>query len=479
MSTENNGNLLKFSEYLKDIFRRKGRKQSVSFSPKKSIFVGRKEHIEQLENLLSSHLQETDKRVRVISIYGKSGVGKSYLVNHILDEFDAQLKKHLKIKIFYSPKNMYSLASVFTGQLITNANVNLKKFRGLRKTRKVIENIDRQFIAKSIKDKNKNAEISRKLFNDAQVVGIKGFLAYIKNKAGVEDLDISDDDIKELISNLPANSYNSVDRILNTKKYRVDNNLQRELATDLLNDIERMTKRNILRRRYRNSLIFIIDDYEGLKSIADSIFFNELIGPLKNQKINSLFIFIGREELDWKTSWRFYNDTQEPSIELKTFNDEEAGDYLEQMGISNASDRRRIINKSQRLPLLLEILANATINHTEAKWVEDYFNRITAHMDNQQKEWLKRVCFLDTRVDQDTISVMLGDNVDQAKKAFDWFKNEGTAYINTPDGWEVDPIVKTLVQEKVEQDSLAETHEYKKQAQKAKEKYEELKSKVG
>ncbi len=183
------------------------------------LFIGRKESISQLQNLISDHIKNTDQRVRIISVYGKSGIGKSYLVNHALGEFEAQLKTHLKLKISYSSKNAYSLESIFTGQLLLNANVPIKKFRNLQKTRKVIENIDRQFVERSIKDKNKNSEITRKLFKEANVVGIKGFLSYLKNKAGVEELDISDEDIRSLLSNLPNDSYNSFDRIFNTKKY--------------------------------------------------------------------------------------------------------------------------------------------------------------------------------------------------------------------------------------------------------------------
>jgi len=440
----------------------------------KDIFVGRKEDVEKLDSFLLDHLSNLSQRVRIISVFGKSGVGKSYLVDHVLNRFRDQTTNDLILRIYYS-KNTYSLASIFTGQLLNNARSNFIGFSNLQKSRKVIENIDEEFVSKSVRSKDRNSELKNRLFKEARVVGIKGFLEFIKTKSGMKSIDIPEEDIRDLLKNLPKDSHNALDRIFNTKKYRIDNNLEREVGTDLINDLKAMRKHNLFKRKYIRSLIFIIDDYEALQPFVESILLSNLIGPLKNQDFNSLFIFIGREELDWNTYWRVYEECRTPSIELKAFSDKEARGYLKQKGIKKLQDIKRIINKSHNLPLLLEILSDAVLNNTEAKWVEDYFERITAHMDDQQKEWLKKFSFLDTRVDQDTISVMVGNNKDEAKKAFEWFIKEGTAYINTSEGWEVDPIVRSLVREKVKQDSLLETQNLVKQAKLAKEIYDALK----
>ena len=50
-----------------------------------AIFVGRKEPIGYLSSLLRKNLDK-EKGLRIISIYGKSGVGKTFLINKVLQQ---------------------------------------------------------------------------------------------------------------------------------------------------------------------------------------------------------------------------------------------------------------------------------------------------------------------------------------------------------------------------------------------------------
>lgn len=133
---------------------------------KPDIFVGRQDSISYLENLIRQNLNDSDKRIRIISIFGKSGVGKSYLVSHVLNRIGEDLRRQLILKIWHS-KNTNSLATIFTNQLIDNSEVSSRRFKRLGRFRKVVEAIDKKFLVKTIKDESRIAELREKLFSDA------------------------------------------------------------------------------------------------------------------------------------------------------------------------------------------------------------------------------------------------------------------------------------------------------------------------
>ena len=80
--------------------------------------------------------------------------------------------------------------------------------------------------------------------------------------------------------------------------------------------------------------------------------------------------------------------------------------------------------------------------------------------------------FLNVRIDKDTIEMMLPDV--RAKEVMDWFKSEASARVSTRDGWQVDPIVKTIIQARVEMESWRTTREYREKAEEADKVYVQL-----
>jgi hypothetical protein len=369
--------------------------------------------------------------------------------------------------------NHNSLSNVFLQQIPRNSNIKENYFKKLKSIGKTLKSMDDKFLQKTLKDQEKIDEIKNKIIKEAGHVGVKFLIKTLATQTGINEINIAEEDLKKLVEHSFDVSYNSFDRVFNTQKYRLENFLPKEIALAFLTDIDKILDNKKLNKK---ELLIIMDDFEAFQDGIQEVFLRHIIGQLKAKNYNSTLIFIGRDELDWIEKWRVHQDSKKPSIHLKVFSIEEAQNYLQKKGIDNEKDIKSIIKDSQRLPLLLDILSNAKLEGVEVKWIEDYYRRITHHMNKEQKEWLEKISFLDVRVDIDTITTLLNGDSDEAERAFSWFKKEGTAYTTSSEGWFVDSIVKSLVKKKVNQESLLKSKKYTDSAKKSKIRYDNLKN---
>jgi len=429
-----------------------------------SVFVGREGFINRLSRLIRAN-SSPGRGLKIISIYGKSGVGKSFLINKVLQQEHSFLDRQLVLKIYRLP--LMSLPQVLL-QVVESSGLGNGSFR---KTRGLINGaraVDKKFL----RHVEKKSPQLRRAIENLGVVGIKWALKQYHLTPDILGIDIAEQDIRELVNFAQRETSRFVDRMLKTPRYWAEVDLETFAGEALWEDISRVVNTAEKYRRqktppfrrfpYKHSLLFIIDDYEGISPLMEKTFLR-LASRLEKAAFNSLLVFVGRNELSWMSTWRYFSAFREESIRLDVFSEQEARKYLLLKGINNPHMEKEILARSYRLPLLLEILTDVYIKGRKTNWIEEYFRRITYHMNKKQREWLEMLSFIDGRIDEDVIAAIVGSR-EMAQEIFEWFKQEGTAHISTEKGWEIDPIVRSLIREKVWQDSQLRAEKYRRVA---------------
>lgn len=462
-------------------------------------FIGRQNSIGQLTDALNKNSKQfsrnaDDSAFRILSVWGKAGVGKTSLLEHALNLEAKSLKKQLIIRAGKS-KFPQSIASIIANDFIRGVeNISEETFQETLACRKIIQNLDIRAINRAIKDvpnKTKQDQIRNILIKEVGLLGVR-FISK-QTETILRESPVFNESADKLINSFQDRNPTRMATLtaglgIKNRSFSLQVDAERELADSFLKDIRTILLENkresndgflknirntVFANKYeKNSLLIIIDDFEALEPILERFLLHFLLKSLENENFRTLVIIVGRDELPWTTDWDKFNHCKIDSIGLDVFDEPEAKSLLYAMGIYDNKMIGEILEKSYRLPLLLEVLAQAYASGQQSRWVEDYFQRITYQMTEKQKEWLQALCFLDVRVDEDTIKKMLPES--DAHQVLDWFKSEASARISTKDGWQVDPIVKTILRDRVSQESLRRKNEYQNKAEVAQQEYFQL-----
>jgi len=466
-------------------------------------FIGRQQNIGQLSDLLSENSkrlpQSSTDTLKVLSIWGKAGVGKTSLLEHALRLSEKSLKNQLIIRAGKS-KFPQSIASVATSDFILGVpDIAEDVFKETLSARKIIQALDIRAINRAIKDvpnKTKQAQVRNMLIKEVGLLGVR----YLnkQTEAILRDSPEFNEYANKLIDSFQDRNPTRWASLVNglgikSRNFNLQIDAERELADSLLRDVHSIILgnkptdadgvfENIRNKLYPNkygksSLLLIIDDYEALEPIAERFLIHFLLANLESEKFKTLVIILGRDELSWINDWNKYNHRKVESIGLEVLDDSEARTLLHGINIYDSQVIETIIEKSHGLPLLLEVLGQAYASGQHSRWVEDYFLRITYTMTDKQKEWLQALSFLDVRVDESTIKRMLPEANPQ--EVLSWFKSEASARISANDSWQVDSMVSTVLRDRVSQDNLERRIEYEQRAKFAKQEHLRRLSELG
>lgn len=425
-------------------------------------------------------------------------MGKTALLEHVLRLSENSLKNQLIIRASKS-KFPQTIASIVTSDFIRGVpGIAEDVFRETLSARKIIQTLDLRAINRAIKgipDKAKQAQVRSMIIG----IGLLG-VRFINKQTeailrGSPEFNEYAHKLIESFQDRHPTRWASLAHGLGIKSrnFNLQIDAERELADSLLRDIRNIilgnksaetdgifdSIRNKLypNRHEKSSLLLIIDDYEALEPIMERFLIHLFLENLESEKFRTLVIVLGRDELSWIDDWNKYNHRKVESIGLEVLNESEARSLLHEMGIDDSQTVDIIIEKSQGLPLLLEVLGQAYSSGQQSRWIEDYFQRLTYTMTDKQKEWLQALSFLDVRVDETTIQRMLPE--ENPQEVLKWFKSEASARISKNDSWQVDKIVRQILRDRVSQDNLQRKIEYKRRAEFAKEEFLQLLKEAG
>ncbi len=452
-----------------------------------SPFVGRDNPVEDISRVLSD--QQPRTRIRIISISGPGGVGKSYMLNHVLSGLDLASLNYLPLRVDANTSSV-TLADLMVRDLIATTPPAIsgdpQYFRVTREGWHCLQRMDadaRAELEVGAKDDPELARMIGALYDGT--VGLLEVLPKMKKASRVAKR-FKGKDLEKLItvaqrSKAYREEKGNLFGLLPIGRSARERNLLRKdlsgrLAEYLTIDLAAILSgyRSVDWNRYLpqkvaglDRCLVILDDYETLGSTLDDFLRQDFLPRLRKVAFDTLFVILGRDSVrDVGFRWeQYFKDEIVLDVRLAPLSDCESEKYLRSLGISDPTVIARILKDSLGLPYLLA---------AEAEWeqhgggsalgLQTFVDRTTRWMSLEQRQWTIALAFLD-EVNTDTVSCLLPDC--NPVEVVEWFKQEPS--IRSPEGnrWRMLPLIKSRIQASVKNDSPSRFSDYQERAEAA------------
>jgi hypothetical protein len=415
---------------------------------------------------LVSALSGQASGLRIVGISGPGGVGKSYLLRHVLESVEATAPHWLKLSVDGANQqargDFFALVEQLTKRsLPPPAKPKHDYFPHVRKVaalhRALVDQVaaELESVAASAGIKDAAMAILRLGRHLNKVVPLTR--TYLDVSAVT---DASVDEAWKVVTGLRALRDSTFlpgavrDFFGWAYAPRVRNDLYNVTAEALLTDLSAAIggylKKDFLRFTQEpiagiDRLLLIVDDFEALAPALEEFLVGALVPQLAEAQFPTYLVILGRDELDamhpaWNQHCRQYLHDQ---IRLSPFGREAALDLLAGAGVPEAR-REAMFEATQGFPFLLTLLIEelGAEGADSALFLRKFFDRTTRWMTERERDWFVRICYLES-VNVDTLGPLFpGDDVDKIQ---DWFERE--ASIRDPSA----PVfrVRPLIREKV------------------------------
>lgn len=407
-------------------------------------------------------------QVNIFGISGYGGIGKTYLLNQVLEHFKPTSKGYLKIKVDGADPSilgdfMALYDRKFSPKTIPNGKADYDYFphvRDLVRQHTALAKAVEAAIKKSTfpDDVKKAADC---IFRGGNILNksIPKTREYIDfdslQKMGVDKrLDEAIDFLNSLkpiveTSWLPGRLKDVVGI---TYRERLKSDLFRLGADEWVADLCAILNRYQRIDRYRlthspikglDRLLLIIDDFEILgKTIIDFVT-TALIPTLEQANFPSTIIILGRDDLsDAHVSFQHHlSHLVREKIRLERFSDSITKKMFLEAGYSG-TDITTLLEESQGYPFLVNLLCEA--KGGTVSFYQQFYERTTRWMNPLEKSWVLPLSYLD-RITESSIQKMIPDA--PAHAVMDWFKKEASLRDPNAEWYTIAPYIRRTLAE--------------------------------
>lgn len=204
----------------------------------------------------------------------------------------------------------------------------------------------------------------------------------------------------------------------------------------------------------RDRLFMFFDDYESIENTFGVSFLVErLIPKLLDAPFQTVLLIAGRDELSaTHPEWNRYfsNELYARTISLLPLTEENLVELITLRGLPGNPGEiaRTLFAGTQGFPLLVDLaLDEIAKGGKSAVTLMKFADRQTHWMNHTQRRWLEHLAFLD-RVNLDTIQKVLPD--EDAEEVFHWFQREGSIRDTAASVFTMRPFVRSRMLEYLE-----------------------------
>jgi hypothetical protein len=226
---------------------------------------------------------------------------------------------------------------------------------------------------------------------------------------------------------------------------RVKRDLYNVTADALLADLSRAinVKRGAVEGARR--LMLVIDDYEVLAPVLQEFLVGALVQRLATAHFPTLLVILCRDDLaathpGWAHhAHRHFRD----QVRLAAFSREVATAMLRNAGIPEERCPR-LFELTEGFPFLLSLVIEeaGTEGADSALFLRKFFDRTTRWMTDQQRGWVKKVCYLDA-VNEDSLPLLFPR--EEVARVQDWFEKEPSIRDPRAATFRVRPLIRDKV----------------------------------
>jgi hypothetical protein len=428
---------------------------------------GRVTEIEALEKALCS----PSSNLEIIGISGYGGVGKTYLLNHVIDRVRPENAGRLVLWIDGAAKGlsedfMRILSEMLAPQHLRGLGKSVKKdfFPSVRKLQTTFA-AEREGLLAAIQKKGRaSATPGFDRIKEAVLVLIQlgnafNRLAGKGGKGGRESLrDAKLEDCAEKAFDLiqPYVEDTSLlpaplqDLFGITYKRKVRTQLFDVAADALITDLTAMlvgyqkqdwAKYTPDKIKGFDRLLLVVDDFEVMGKTLAPFLLGHLLPALRTAKFPTQVVVLGRDALpdtDPGFEHHFASNTR-LQLRLNALSPHEAMQMLKKAGYTDAR-AKEINDQCKGLPFLLTAFADG--RNQDALFYQRFHDRTTRWMTDVQKEWFLNLCYLD-QVNRDTVSAMMPET--DAGAVVDWFRHEASIRDDAAQCFRVKPLIREMV----------------------------------
>lgn len=421
---------------------------------------------------LEAAILDAPDGVSVVSVSGTGGVGKSYLVQHVLDGLRVERPGILLLKVDGSdperrsdfmglveqlaprrmpppanPKRDYfghvrDVASLHR-DLVSDAGKELEQSGQPEELRRAVT-----ALLRAGHTLNRVAPVTRD-YLDADFLGIEDGLLH-------DGLDHAWDLARSLDALRDSTWLPGVVRDLVgvTARNRVRQDLYGLVAEELVVDLRAMTSGarwaealKITQAKVEGAerVVLWFDDYEAIGPTLGPFLTGHLIPALRDFEVPAVVLVVGRDDVrDADPSWAQHLDRHlVESIRLAPFTREAAMEYLARAGVE--PERAEVLwEGTQGFPFLLSLLVEEESSEDAGTvtFLKRFYDRTTRWMSDTQRAWFEAACYLDP-VNEDTLQAFFP--AERTAAIQDWFQREASIRDPAAATWRVRPLIRDKV----------------------------------
>lgn len=420
---------------------------------------------------LARAIESPTDRLSICAVSGPGGVGKSYLLHHVLERVAPASRGYLTLSVDGSNRasrgDFFGLvdAQLLPRSLPAPARRGRDYFPQVRK----VASLHRALVG----------AVSRELdgapppLKDAAVALLRA--GHLLNKLSrksrgyldVSALHVSDASVRDsldvawdAVASLRALRESSAlpgplrDLLGITLRERVGRDLYNVTADALLTDL------SALLVGYRKQdwatlthdpvdgfsrLLLIVDDFEAVAPVLEEFLVGSLVPRLAEAQFQTVMVVLGRDDLDaMHPAWAQHCGRHlRDQIRLAPFGRDDAFALLEEAGV--APERREgFYQSTQGFPFLLHLLVEeaGAEGADSALFLRKFYDRTTRWMSEREAQWFVRVCYLDA-VNEDTLPRLFP--AAEVARVQDWFEHEASIRDPAAPVFRVRPIIREKV----------------------------------
>ena len=436
------------------------------------VFVGRAEMYERLREWLG---KDQDTKVRVISVEGAGGIGKTTLIEEALSSLDLAAHGYLTVDLsgedFVSDRAPQDPVTVLA-TIATRAREQLPKNRepyfSLTRHLKEADDAMKADTQRKLNQLYGLSETAKRtmllLIQTGRTLGqvAPKVREYINLPEVDNETEQKIDAFFEEAHRTFRIGTSFFDQFKRFYKYgrtqdRLATDAWKTMSEDFYTDLAAILSEGPPEGRPKkvmgkDRLFLFVDDYESIQNDFGRHFLlrHFLRKLVQEAPFQTTVLISGRDELtatDAGWSKMFSQELRRHTIRLQPLREEDIVDLLRAQGFKGdiLSFARKLYADTEGYPLLVELaLDEQGRDGRPVVALMRFYERQTHWMTALQKKWLDHLCFL-SWVNLETIPKVL-PNEDE-HHVFEWFQKEGSIRDTVSSRWAIRPFVRTRVLE--------------------------------